>query len=151
MNSDVSVGGPYILKLLKVCQSVCPGAFSCRVMELLTSTIYFDNHVSWSLCLKMMPSIRHMTHMLPNFMLHVRIAVGSAGVYLTSFSTTVIRGPYLLTPWCRVLLEKLTLFAQHTDYYKVVKQLKSFKIVILAPTCFSLQNPTSGISQPVLR
>jgi hypothetical protein len=29
--------------------------------------------------------------------------------------------------------------------------LKSFKIIILAPTSFGLQKPSSGSSQPVLR
>jgi len=32
----------------------------------------------------------------------------------------------------------------HTYYYKIVKQLKSYKIVIVAPTCFGLHKPSSG-------
>ena len=36
----------------------------------------------------------------------------------------------------------------HTNYYKILKQLKSFKIIIVAPTCFGLHKP-SGNSQPV--
>jgi len=45
------------------------------------------------------------------------------------------------------------LFVQliHTNYYKIVKQSKSFKIIIVAPTCFGLHKPSSGSSQPVLR
>ena len=39
----------------------------------------------------------------------------------------------------------------HTNYYKIVKQLKLFKIIIVAPTCFGLHKPSSGSSQPVLR
>jgi len=39
----------------------------------------------------------------------------------------------------------------HTNYYKIVKQLKSFKIKIVAPTCFGLHKPSSGSSQPVPR
>ena len=39
----------------------------------------------------------------------------------------------------------------HTNYYKIVKQLKSFKIIIVAPTCFGLHKPSSGRSQPKLR
>ena len=39
----------------------------------------------------------------------------------------------------------------HTKYYKIVKQLKSFKIIIVAPTCFGLHKPSSGSSQPVLQ
>jgi hypothetical protein len=35
----------------------------------------------------------------------------------------------------------------HTNYYKIVKQLKSFKIVIVAPTCFGLYKPSLGSSQ----
>jgi len=39
----------------------------------------------------------------------------------------------------------------HTNYYKTVKQLKSFKIITVAPTYFGLRKPSSGSSQPVLR
>jgi len=39
----------------------------------------------------------------------------------------------------------------HTNYYKIVKQLKLFKITIVAPTCFGLHKPSSGSAQPVLR
>jgi len=39
----------------------------------------------------------------------------------------------------------------HTNYYETVKLLKSFKIIIVAPTCFGLYKPSSGSSQPVLR
>jgi len=35
--------------------------------------------------------------------------------------------------------------------YKIIKLLKSFKIVIVAPTCFGLHKPSSGSSQPVRR
>ena len=37
----------------------------------------------------------------------------------------------------------------HTNYYKIVKRLKSFKIITVAPTCFGLRKPSSGSSQPV--
>ena len=39
----------------------------------------------------------------------------------------------------------------HTNYYKIVKRLKSFKIIIVPPTCFGLHKTSSGSSQPVLR
>ena len=35
--------------------------------------------------------------------------------------------------------------------YKIIKLLKSFKIIIVASTCFCLHKPSSGSSQPVLR
>jgi len=35
--------------------------------------------------------------------------------------------------------------------YKIVKLLKSFKIIIVAPACFGLHKPSSGSSQLVLR
>ena len=35
--------------------------------------------------------------------------------------------------------------------YEIVKQVKSFKITIVAPTCFVLHKPSSGSSQPALR
>jgi len=39
----------------------------------------------------------------------------------------------------------------HTNYYKICKLLKSFKIIIVAPTCFGLHEQSSGSFQPVLR
>jgi hypothetical protein len=39
----------------------------------------------------------------------------------------------------------------YTNYCKIVKLLKSFKLIIVAPTCFGLHKPSSGSSQPVLR
>jgi len=38
----------------------------------------------------------------------------------------------------------------YTNYYKIVKRLKSFKIIIVVPTCFGLHKPSSGSSQPLL-
>ena len=32
----------------------------------------------------------------------------------------------------------------HKNYYKIVKLLKSFKIMIAAPTCFGLHKPSTG-------
>ena len=45
------------------------------------------------------------------------------------------------------------LFVQlmYTNYYKTVKQLKSFKIITVAPTHFGLHKRSLGRSQPVLR
>jgi len=39
----------------------------------------------------------------------------------------------------------------HTNYYKIVKQLKSFKIIITALAGFGLHKPSPRSSQPVLR
>ena len=52
-----------------------------------------------------------------------------------------------------VLIKLSSLFVQltHTNYYKIVNQLKSFKIIIVAQTCFSLHKPSPSSSQPVLR
>jgi len=51
------------------------------------------------------------------------------------------------------LLQLSPLFVQlmHTNCYKIFKQLKSFKIIIVAPKCFGLHKPSSGSSRPVLR
>jgi len=38
----------------------------------------------------------------------------------------------------------------HTNCYKIVKVLKSLKIIIVAPICFGLHKPSSGSSQTVL-
>jgi len=50
-----------------------------------------------------------------------------------------------------IVLIHLFFQLMHTNYYKIVKQLKSLKIIIVAPTCFGLHKPSSGNSQPVLR
>ena len=50
-----------------------------------------------------------------------------------------------------IALSPLFVQLMHTNYYKIVKQLKSFKIIIVAPACFALHKPSSGSSQPVLR
>ena len=55
---------------------------------------------------------------------------------------------------CTVHVDNINFFIWSTNAYnsyKTVKQLKSFKIVIVAPTCFGLHKPSSGSSQPVLR
>jgi len=50
-----------------------------------------------------------------------------------------------------ILVVLIPLFVQlmHTNYNKIVKQLTSFKIITVAPTCFGLHKPSSGSSQPV--
>ena len=47
-------------------------------------------------------------------------------------------------------LSPLFVQLRHKNYYKIVKQLKSFKSIIFAPTCFGLHKPSSGSSPPVL-
>ena len=49
------------------------------------------------------------------------------------------------------VLSPLFVRLMHTNQYKIVKRLKSFKIIIVAPTCFGLHKPSSGSSQPLLR
>jgi len=43
-----------------------------------------------------------------------------------------------------IILSYLFVQLIHTNYYKIVKQLKSFKIIIVALTCFGLHKPSSG-------
>jgi len=50
-----------------------------------------------------------------------------------------------------IVLSSVFVQLMHTNYYKLVKRLKSFKIIIVAPKCFGLHKPSSGSSQPVLR
>jgi len=50
-----------------------------------------------------------------------------------------------------IVLSPLFVQLMHKNYYKIVKQLKSFKIIIVAPTCFGLHKPSSGSYQSVLR
>ena len=56
---------------------------------------------------------------------------------------------FVAAPCLLIVLSPLFVQLMRTNYYKTVKQLKSFKIVIVAPTC--LHEPSSGSSQPVLR
>ena len=58
---------------------------------------------------------------------------------------------FVAAPCMLIVLSSLFVQLMHTNYYKIVKQLKSFKIIIVAPTCFGLHKPSSGSSQPVLR
>ena len=55
---------------------------------------------------------------------------------------------------CTVRVDNIMFFICPTNVhnsYKIVKQLKSFQILILAPTCFGLHKPSPGCSLPVLR
>jgi len=58
---------------------------------------------------------------------------------------------FIVAPWMLIVLSLLFVQPMHTNYYTIVKQLKSFKIIIVAPTCFGLHKPSSGSSQPVFR
>ena len=58
---------------------------------------------------------------------------------------------FVATPCMLIVLSPLFVQLKHTNYYKIVKQLKSFTIIIAAPTYFGLHKPSSGSSQPVLR
>ena len=58
---------------------------------------------------------------------------------------------FVVAPCMLVVLSPLFVQLMHTNYYKIVKQLKSFKIIIVAPACFGLHKPSSGMSQPMLR
>ena len=51
------------------------------------------------------------------------------------------------------LMELSPVYVQliQTNYYKIVKLLKSFKLTTVAPTCFGLHKPSAGSSQPALR
>jgi len=58
---------------------------------------------------------------------------------------------FKVAPCMLIVLSPLFVQIMHTNYYKIVKLLKSFKIIIVAPKCFGLHKPSSGSSQPVLR
>jgi len=58
---------------------------------------------------------------------------------------------FIVAPRMLIVLNPLFVQLMHTNYYKIVKQLKSFKIIIVALTCFGLHKPSSGSSLPVLR
>ena len=56
-----------------------------------------------------------------------------------------------IAPCMLVVLSPIFVQIMHTKYYKILKELESFKIIIVAPTCFGLHKPLSGSSQPALR
>jgi len=57
---------------------------------------------------------------------------------------------FVVAPCMLIVLSPLFVQLMHTNCYKIVKQLKSFNIIIFAQ-CFGLHKPSSGSSQPVLR
>jgi len=67
-----------------------------------------------------------------------------------SFSTNFAPFIFIVAPCLLIVLSPLFVQLMHTNYYKIVKQLKSIKIIIVAPTRFALHKPSSGSPQPVL-
>ena len=45
---------------------------------------------------------------------------------------------------CTVRVGNIIVQLMHTNYYKIVKLLKLFKIITVGPTCFGLHKPSSG-------
>ena len=43
-----------------------------------------------------------------------------------------------------IVSSRLLFQLMHKNYYKIVTQLKLFKIIIVSPTCFGLQNHHRG-------
>ena len=56
--------------------------------------------------------------------------------YFKHLNEIFVAAPCMLT-----VLSPLFVQLKHTNYYKIVKQLKSFKIIIVAPTCIGLHKP----------
>jgi len=52
---------------------------------------------------------------------------------------------------CTVHVDNIKFSIVQLVHTIITKLLKSFKIIIAAPTCFGLHKPSSGSSQPVLR
>ena len=55
---------------------------------------------------------------------------------------------------CTMHINDIKFFISSTNAhnsYKIVKLLKSIKIIVVAATCFGLHKTSSGSSQPVLR
>ena len=69
--------------------------------------------------------------------------------HLTYFHTSPIYLRSLRTS--TVHFDNISSLLSNTNYYKIVKQLKSFKIITVATTCLGLHKPSSWSSQPVLR
>ena len=54
---------------------------------------------------------------------------------------------FVVAPCMSIVLSPLFVQLMHTNYYKIVKQLKSFKIITVAPKFLGLHKPSSGSSQ----
>ena len=67
--------------------------------------------------------------------------LGLLEFYITVINTIVTEQP----------LSSLYVPTDAYNSYKIFKLLKSFKVIIFAPTCFGLHKQLSGCSQPVLR
>ena len=70
---------------------------------------------------------------------------------MSGWNSTDVLICFVVAPCVMIVLSPLYIHLMHKNYYKIVKQLKSFKIIIVAPTCFGLHKSSSGSSQPVLR
>jgi len=57
---------------------------------------------------------------------------------------------FIVAPCMLIVLSPLFVQLMHTNHYKIVKQLKSFKITIVAPTCFGLHKSSLRIFFNVL-
>jgi len=70
----------------------------------------------------------------------VRTAQASTGFvkYLFSFFFFFF---FVVAPCLLIVLSPVFVQLMDTNYYKIVKQLKSFKIIIVSPTCFGLHKP----------
>ena len=77
---------------------------------------------------------------------HSMIAVVFGAVIKETHSIIFVVAPCML-----IILSPLFVQLMHTNYNKIFKKLKSFKITIVAPTCFGLYRPSSVSSLPVLR
>jgi len=58
---------------------------------------------------------------------------------------------FIVAPCMLTVSSPLFVQLMYTNYYKIVKQLKSFKIIIIATACFGLHKPSSGSSQLTLQ
>jgi len=79
-----------------------------------------------------------------------RISLGTEKKY-TSQRHILVQNVFIVEPCMLIVLSPLFVQLMHTDYYKIDKQLKSFKIIITASTCFGLHKSSSGSSQHLLR
>jgi len=69
---------------------------------------------------------------------------------VTITESTILQVFFIVAPCMLIVFSSLFVQPMHTNYYKIVKQIKSFKIILVAPTCFGLHKPSPGSSLRVL-
>ena len=68
-----------------------------------------------------------------------------------NYERTIVHVTFVVATCMLIILSSLFVQPMHTILIKLLKLLKSFKIITVATTCFGLHKTSSESSQPVFR